>query len=387
MLLSLHLAIRLNKLDSFIEHRTAVPVFVARSFLLNAGTTTSCPNAPLLSTVAYAYAVARKLRSKIQETLAPSSYLWSETRRTVASTYLARFGMSKPHVPHVESSKHKAASQQRIDSSRSMADKAVRRFRDAFDAFDENGDGIMQVSELRALLLMVGGGDPAAAPDERALRRMVASVATDGRTNESGHLNWKTNGNERMENMKRRQVPRGPGSESEEEDLENLFREGHIHPLPSHGVSRYHDRSHSGVIDGTSGSGHMVLRESGGVMAPVAMQPVTLAAKATAGAVLSLTSDADGDSMTFEHFLRFVTSYLQVDEEELPMKQVFQVFDVDGSGAISVAELAKVLNRDFGMAVTHDEVEAMVSIADDSNDGELSLREFRNIYAKVKLGN
>lgn len=88
----------------------------------------------------------------------------------------------------------------------------------------------------------------------------------------------------------------------------------------------------------------------------------------------------------FEEFLHFVTRYMRLEDEKLNPRHVFRVFDVDGNGCISFGELEAILNRDFGMDLCPEEIRAMVSIGDASLDGELNLREFREVYQRYREG-
>jgi Ca2+-binding EF-hand superfamily protein len=258
--------------------------------------------------------------------------------------------------------RHRAARRRPVRRPISLADEAVENFRDAFDALDERGSGTISLSELRSLLQMV---DESSAPDEDSLRRMVASVAVDaegsgGKAGDEARVMLGIDSG-------RREVP---VTESDEEDLRSMFE------------------GFNTAASGGNGRGDTSATGSGGT-GVVGSTPTV-----TTGTALSSLPGTDvqpevpksgSDSLTFEHFLRFATSYLQFEEQKLSAKQVFRVFDTNCNGTISVTELAQVLNRDFGMGVTLEEVEAMISIADESADGELNLREFRTIFAQVKL--
>lgn len=92
----------------------------------------------------------------------------------------------------------------------------------------------------------------------------------------------------------------------------------------------------------------------------------------------------DEDSLDFEEFLRFMTSFFQVDNDEIRAKDVFRVFDINGDGAITASELAKILRKHFDMDLTLNEAKAMIEMAHDTNEDDLTLDEFKAFYKSIK---
>jgi thiol-disulfide isomerase/thioredoxin len=69
--------------------------------------------------------------------------------------------------------------------------------------------------------------------------------------------------------------------------------------------------------------------------------------------------------------------------EEEALREVFSKYDADGSGAISRDEL-RAAARDFNLASTDDELDALIAKVDTDGDGEISFDEFVNAkIAKV----
>ena len=73
-----------------------------------------------------------------------------------------------------------------------------------------------------------------------------------------------------------------------------------------------------------------------------------------------------------------------IDKDKLSSKQnlelAFKTFDRDGSGKINLSEIKCIVDNS---GVTDDKVfEAMLSEADDNNDGEISLEEFKDLMLK-----
>ncbi len=73
-----------------------------------------------------------------------------------------------------------------------------------------------------------------------------------------------------------------------------------------------------------------------------------------------------------------------IDKDKLSSKQnlelAFKTFDRDGSGKINLSEIKCIFDNS---GVKDDKVfEAMLSEADDNNDGEISLEEFKDLMLK-----
>ena len=63
-------------------------------------------------------------------------------------------------------------------------------------------------------------------------------------------------------------------------------------------------------------------------------------------------------------------------EEEI--REAFRVFDKDGNGSISAAELRHVLTN-LGEELTEKEVDEMINVADTDGDGQVNYEEFFNM--------
>jgi calmodulin len=55
---------------------------------------------------------------------------------------------------------------------------------------------------------------------------------------------------------------------------------------------------------------------------------------------------------------------------EAEMKSAFKVFDLDGSGTISLEELRRVM-KSFGEILTEDELDSMIKEVDKNGDGSI----------------
>jgi hypothetical protein len=64
--------------------------------------------------------------------------------------------------------------------------------------------------------------------------------------------------------------------------------------------------------------------------------------------------------------------------EEMEMKVVFESFDADSSGAISVSELSAAVQK-LGLVVKAEELQKMLKVVDEDNSGEVEFNEFKQI--------
>ena len=83
----------------------------------------------------------------------------------------------------------------------------------------------------------------------------------------------------------------------------------------------------------------------------------------------------------------------EIDEDGVDesVRQAFHDFDHDGDGTISVAELRLVLGPGGALSgvsgsLNNDEIDALISVADEDGDGEVSFEEFVNLISRMKGG-
>jgi calmodulin len=96
--------------------------------------------------------------------------------------------------------------------------------------------------------------------------------------------------------------------------------------------------------------------------------------------VTKLDADGDGD-ITKDEFTHWMLSHRHTDEEEdlkQTAKRIFQMFDTDGGGTVSVEEFQVEMNKlNSGMDIN--EITALVREFDTDGDGEISLEEFEKV--------
>ena len=94
---------------------------------------------------------------------------------------------------------------------------------------------------------------------------------------------------------------------------------------------------------------------------------------------------ADTDHSGFIDYTEFVVATMN--EKQLMTNEklaaAFKMFDKDGSGTISPAEIKEVLG--FGKSMSEDAVDKIISQVDENGDGEISFEEFSNMMKKLAL--
>ena len=86
--------------------------------------------------------------------------------------------------------------------------------------------------------------------------------------------------------------------------------------------------------------------------------------------------DADGNgTVDFPEFLTLVSRKMKETDSEEEISEAFRVFDKDGRGFISSAELRHVMSN-LGEKLTDEEVDEMIREADMDGDGEINYQDF-----------
>ena len=80
-------------------------------------------------------------------------------------------------------------------------------------------------------------------------------------------------------------------------------------------------------------------------------------------------------TIDFAEFLTMMARKMKDSESEDEIKEAFKVFDKDGDGLISAAELRHVMTN-LGEKLTDEEVDEMIREADVDGDGQINYEEF-----------
>ena len=92
--------------------------------------------------------------------------------------------------------------------------------------------------------------------------------------------------------------------------------------------------------------------------------------------------DKDGSgSIDFEEFLDMMTAKMSDKDSREDIKKVFNLFDDDQSGKISLRNLKRVA-KELGETMTDAELLEMIERADNDQDGEINFEEFYAIMTK-----
>ena len=93
--------------------------------------------------------------------------------------------------------------------------------------------------------------------------------------------------------------------------------------------------------------------------------------------------DADGNgTIDFPEFLSLMARKMKDTDTEEELVEAFKVFDRDGNGLISAAELRHVMTN-LGEKLTDEEVDEMIREAGVDGDGHINYEEFvRMMMAK-----
>jgi Ca2+-binding EF-hand superfamily protein len=91
--------------------------------------------------------------------------------------------------------------------------------------------------------------------------------------------------------------------------------------------------------------------------------------------------DQDGTPIGFEDFLDAITAKLGDKETRAGIYKIFDLFDDDKSGKITLKNLKRV-SKELGETMTDEELKEMIERADSNGDGAITPEDFYNIMTK-----
>ncbi|KAJ3863874.1 calmodulin [Lentinula novae-zelandiae] len=122
------------------------------------------------------------------------------------------------------------------------------------------------------------------------------------------------------------------------------------------------------------GDGTITTKELGTVMRSLGQNPTEAELQEMVNEV-----DVNGDgTIDFPEFLSMMARKMKDIDSEEEIKEAFRVFDKDGNGFISAAELRHVMTN-LGEKLTEEEVDEMMREADQDGNGTIDYNEFVNV--------
>ena len=99
--------------------------------------------------------------------------------------------------------------------------------------------------------------------------------------------------------------------------------------------------------------------------------------------IVSEVEIEDDGKIDLDEFLIMMSKRMKQSSMEEELKEAFRIFDIDGNGFISAAELHHVM-LNLGEKLTDLEIEEMIKVADVDNDGQINYEEFLTIIDRKK---
>eukprot|EP00004_Rigifila_ramosa_P025521 TRINITY_DN7653_c0_g1_i1.p1 TRINITY_DN7653_c0_g1~~TRINITY_DN7653_c0_g1_i1.p1 ORF type:complete len:176 (+),score=59.80 TRINITY_DN7653_c0_g1_i1:78-530(+) len=119
------------------------------------------------------------------------------------------------------------------------------------------------------------------------------------------------------------------------------------------------------------GDGTITTKELGTVMRSLGQNPTETELQ---DMVNEVDTDTNG-SIDFPEFLAMMARKMKDTDSQEEIREAFKVFDKDGNGFISAAELRHVMTN-VGEKLTDGEVDEMIREADVDGDGQINYDEF-----------
>lgn len=122
--------------------------------------------------------------------------------------------------------------------------------------------------------------------------------------------------------------------------------------------------------------GKVTTKELGTVMRSLGQNP---SESELADMINEVDANSDG-SIDFPEFLTMMAKKMKDTDLDAEIAEAFKVFDRNGDGRISAAELRHVLTS-IGEKLSDEDVDQMIREADTNNDGEIDIQEFTQLLA------
>ena len=90
----------------------------------------------------------------------------------------------------------------------------------------------------------------------------------------------------------------------------------------------------------------------------------------------------EGDTkIDFQQFLDLMTAKMSENDSKLDIRKVFNLFDEEGNGYITIGDLKRVC-KELNEDMDETELQEMIERADTSGDGKVTFEDFYNIMTK-----
>ncbi|XP_075396736.1 calmodulin-alpha-like [Tenrec ecaudatus] len=119
------------------------------------------------------------------------------------------------------------------------------------------------------------------------------------------------------------------------------------------------------------GDGSITRKEFGTILRSLGHNPT----EAELQDMINELDTGDNGTIDFPAFLSVMARKMKDTESEEEIRKAFRIFDKDGRGYISVAELRHVMTN-LGEKLTDEEINEMITEADVHGEGEVNYEEF-----------
>jgi len=258
-----------------------------------------------------------------------------------------------------------------VDVLRQWVSNTGIDLRKLFDKFDENGDGMIDSSELREGLLSLNLADLPPSQVERLVQEIdeddngvidldefidiLSSDASDATTSEAVTEDNETSEDSAGDDMDAANRDVDKTSDADDEEIEDQ----------------------DGIEDDDAGDEVVDAHEAESVEDEDAGDEVAEAEEAE--------GVEDENEMSHKEIVSLKNPLLELanmmDEMGVSAQRVFNDLDRDGNGSISKDELMKLIESDYGEDMDLDTVEMLMEQLDDDGDGSVDLAEF---YASLE---
>ncbi|KAJ2446301.1 hypothetical protein GGF42_005735 [Coemansia sp. RSA 2424] len=233
-------------------------------------------------------------------------------------------------------------------SNKSATKEQLIEFRKAFGAFDKDGDGFITETELAEAMTKLG---------EKLSAKELKEMFVEADANKDGTISYEEFVDMMMKGDAEPAEAKKPAAKKALSEAQLAeFREAFT----------LFDKDNDGSITG---------EELGAVLKALGQNP---SEQEIQDMVNELDADGNG-KIDFEEFVSLMKTHSADENDEY--KEAFHVFDKDGDGQITEAELADAMAK-LGEKLVPEEISAMFAEADVNGDGHISYDEFVGMMKK-----